>query len=159
MEHGEAFSVFCTGFEDISSHVEYTFHVVHFQSGCAWKVRRRYSEILRVHEFLSGLAEKVPAFPPKGLQSWSLLMGESLPVQYFRELLSRSDMVAHPEFQSLLGVQRPPPVSTEVTYAKCCSLAEAGLWGLDNLARRYDHDPDASYRDPWEGHKNLIEED
>ena len=96
------------------------------------KVRRRYSQILLVHDFLSGpefmslklvwndqkclvkgwsigwqwkwshrfdaayvsdmisdlmishvgCADNLPAFPPKAFQSWSLLFGESLPVQH-----------------------------------------------------------------------------
>lgn len=105
-EASSTFSAFCTGFQDNGSHVEYIFHIVHLQSGCAWKVRRRYSEILLVHEFLSGYADKLPAFPPKAFQSWSLLFGESLPVQrvsafqeYFRQLLSRQDVVAKPRLQ------------------------------------------------------------
>mmetsp|Transcript_48109 Transcript_48109/g.97974 ORF Transcript_48109/g.97974 Transcript_48109/m.97974 type:complete len:324 (-) Transcript_48109:32-1003(-) len=120
-EASSTFSAFCTGFQDNGSHVEYIFHIVHLQSGCAWKVRRRYSEILLVHEFLSGYADKLPAFPPKAFQSWSLLFGESLPVQrvsafqeYFRQLLSRQDVVAKPRLQQLLGVERPPPVTASV---------------------------------------------
>eukprot|EP00434_Breviolum_minutum_P018664 symbB.v1.2.016467.t2/scaffold1252.1/size200744/15 len=130
------FSIFCTGFEDKESHVEYIFHVIHLLSGCAWKVKRRYSEILLVHELLSGHSEKLPAFPPKGLRSWSSLFGESLPVQrvsafqeYFQGLLSRGDLVARPELQQLLGVERPPSVTATVRrwVIKTCGTADLEL--------------------------------
>lgn len=114
------------------THLEITSTLRHHWACCRLpKVRRRYSEILLVHEFLSGqnfmspklvwndpkkclvkswpigwqwshrfdaafvadmisdlmishvgYADKLPAFPPKAFQSWSLLFGESLPVQH-----------------------------------------------------------------------------
>ena len=114
------------------THLEITSTLRHHWACCQLpKVRRRYSEILLVHEFLSGqdfmppklvwndpkkclvkswpigwqwshrfdaafvadmisdlmishvgYADKLPAFPPKAFQSWSLLFGESLPVQH-----------------------------------------------------------------------------
>lgn len=115
------FSVFCTGFDDTGSHVEYIFHVVHLPSGCAWKVRRRYSELLCVHDLLSGRVGKLPIFPPKALHSLSLLFGHNLAVErvsafqeYFQRLLSRNDIAVQPELQHLLGVQRPASLTAFV---------------------------------------------
>mmetsp|Transcript_27499 Transcript_27499/g.64093 ORF Transcript_27499/g.64093 Transcript_27499/m.64093 type:complete len:307 (+) Transcript_27499:38-958(+) len=116
------FSVFCTGFDDANGYVKYAFHVVHIQSGCAWKVHRRYSEILAMHEQISGSCRSLPNFPPKAISNLSWMWGEDVPVQrvaafqkYFTELLARQETAQLPSLQCLLGVEVPsPPTSVEV---------------------------------------------
>lgn len=116
------FSVFCTGYEDLDSHVEYTFHVVHSASGCAWDIRRRYSELLQAHEQLAATSdgeEVLPEFPAKGLPGAAFFLGKELLLsrvsafqQYF-DLVTRYDRVAGSlELQKALGVQPPRAVSS-----------------------------------------------
>ncbi|CAE7727381.1 unnamed protein product [Symbiodinium pilosum] len=116
------FSAFCTGFDDLEGHVRYIFQVVHIPSGCAWKVHRRYREMLALHEQLAGTATDLPEFPPKALNAWSWILGEDVPVQrvssfqtYFAQLLARDDLTRRPATQALLGVQRPDPVAVVVS--------------------------------------------
>jgi len=116
------FSVFCTGFDDSGSHVEYNFHIVHSASGCAWDIRRRYSELLQVHEQLAGALHReedaLPEFPAKGLPGAAFFLGTELLLsrvsafqQYFDLITRRGRVAGSPELQKALGVQPPKAVS------------------------------------------------
>lgn len=109
-------SVSCTGYEMVDSHVEYVFHVTH-ASGCAWKVQRRFSELLAANQGLSQSFEGLPAFPPRGIPGKGFFLGQQLILQrvkglqqYFQEVMARDDLSCTSAVQILLGVKRPGTV-------------------------------------------------
>jgi len=135
---GQRLSVFCTGFEDVSGHVEYVFQVLH-SSGCNWKTQRRYSDLLLAHQALDCQFDGLPDFPPKSLPGIGALLGQEFSAQrasalqrYYEAVLARQSVCYARDLQRALGVQRPSAVSSvRVSRWLLASPEEEGVEGIE----------------------------
>lgn len=127
--------VLCVGFLPVDLHYEYVFHVSH-PCGCSWRVQRRYSRLLALHEELSAKLEDLPPFPAKSALGQLLTTTErDIAVQraaglqrYFQLLAMRIDLLRHPAVLRELGAERPEAVkSVHVVRWERSLRAGAGL--------------------------------
>lgn len=115
---GPRLDVLCTGLDNVQGFYEYVFLVSH-PCGCSWKVKRRYSDLLKLHEQLSAMVETLPAFPPKWNSFGQHLTSSSQDVatqrvvalQRYLRLLARDRATARlPAVLATLGVEAPETV-------------------------------------------------
>lgn len=108
--------VLCIGFEAVGIHTEYNFRISH-SSGCSWKVQRRYSTLLSLHEELSNSLPGLPPFPQKASLSQHLTSEKDVSMQravslqrYFQLLQQRGDALGLGSTLRALGAEKPDVV-------------------------------------------------
>jgi len=110
--------VLCVGFVAVGMHTEYNFRVSH-SCGCSWKVQRRYSSLLALHEELAARCKSLPPFPQKVSISQHLTSDRDVAVQraaalqrYFQFLALRGDVLGMPAVLEALGAEKPDLVQS-----------------------------------------------